>query len=285
MNEVACINGRFMPLSEACVSVNDRGFLFGDSVYEVARTYGGRIWALRRHLDRLARSLEAIEITGVDLDALRENMLEAYRRAAAPDAVIYVQISRGVAPRSHLPNGPMIPTVLVTVRPLDSPPAKSWRDGVAAILVPETRWARRDVKSTNLLPNILAKQEAHRRGAFEAIFVTDEGWVDEGSSTNVFIVNSGIVRTPPKGHSLLPGITRDIVVETARREGIPVEELPVTREALLGSDEVFLTGTSSEVLGVVSIDGQQIGAGAVGAVTRRLHALYRARVAAGDDGE
>lgn len=283
MEEVACLNGRFLPLSEACISVNDRGFLFGDSIYEVARAYRGRIWALDRHLERLRRSLTAIAITGVDLDQVRENMVEAYLRAGGDDALIYVQITRGVAPRSHVPHQPLVPTVLITVRPVEDLAGRSREAGVSVILVPEVRWQRRDIKSTNLLPNILAKQEAHARGAYEAIFVTDDGWVNEGSSANLFIVQAGVVRTPPNGPSLLPGITRDLVVETARREGLPMEELPVSREALLAADEVFLTSTMSEVLGVTTIDGQPVADGQVGPVTRRLQAAYRARVEAGDD--
>ncbi|HOQ30373.1 MAG: D-amino acid aminotransferase [Armatimonadetes bacterium] len=283
MREVACVNGQFMPLAEACISVNDRGFLFGDSVYEVARTYEGRVWALDRHLERLRRSLEGIQIEGVDLNAVRANMLEAYQRSGFDNAVIYVQITRGAGPRSHVPDGPMKPTILITVRLCKGAREEQVRNGVEVILVDETRWARRDIKTTNLLPNILALQQAHARGAHEAVFVTDDGWVHEASHSNLFIVSGGVVRTPPKGPALLPGITRDLVLECARRAGIPAEELPVSREALLSADEVFLTGTSSEVLGVVRIDGQPVASGTVGPITRRLHALYQDRVAAGDD--
>jgi D-alanine transaminase len=177
----------------------------------------------------------------------------------------------------------MVPTILITVREHAAMPDQQREQGLRAILVPEIRWGRRDIKSTNLLPNILAKREAHERGAHEAIFVTEEGWVDEGSSTNLFIIQGGVVRTPPNGPALLPGITRDLVVETARREGLPMEEGPVSRESLLAADEVFLTGTSTEVAGVVQIDGKGIGLGSVGPITRHLHAAYRARIAAGDD--
>jgi len=281
MGEVAFLNGQFMPLSEACISVKDRGFLFGDSIYEVTRTYDGRIWALERHLDRLRRSLAAIEIEGVDVDALGGNLREAFRLSGFDNALLYIQITRGAGPRSHVPNGPMEPTVLITVRPFEGSSAET--KGAAVVLMEETRWARRDIKSTNLLPNILALRHAHALGAYEAVFVTDQGWVDEASHSNVFIVASGVLRTPPNGPSLLPGITRDMVLETAQCEGIPADEAPVSRQAFLDADEVFLTGTGSEIVGVVTVDGRPVGTGTVGPMTRRIHALYRARVTAGDD--
>ena len=281
MGEVAFLNGQFMPLSEACISVNDRGFLFGDSIYEVTRTYDGRIWALERHLNRLRRSLAAIEIEGVDVDELRGNLQEAFRLSGFDNALIYIQITRGAGPRSHVPNGPLVPTVLITVRPFEASPAETKAAGL--ILMEETRWARRDIKSTNLLPNIMALRHAQSLGAYEAVFVTNDGWVDEASHSNLFIVAGGVLRTPPNGPSLLPGITRDMILETAQREGIPAEEAPVSRQALLDAEEVFLTGTGSEIVGVVTADGRPIGRGVVGSMTRRIHALYRARVAAGDD--
>ncbi|MBI3946451.1 MAG: D-amino acid aminotransferase [Armatimonadetes bacterium] len=285
MKEVACLNGRMLPLSEARIPVDDRGFLFGDSVYEVARTYGGRIWALDRHLARLRRSLAAIAIEGADLDALRADILEAHRQSEIETAVIYIQITRGVAPRSHVPDGAMTPTVLVTVRPLGGPgPTSRPDEGVRALLMPEARWARRDIKSTNLLPNILAKREARSAGAFEAIFTTDDGWITEGSSSNVFVVQAGTARTPPKGAHLLPGITRDLVIEITRDEGIPLEEALVSRADLFAADEVFLTGTGAEVIGVVRIDEETIGSGRVGPVTRRLLDAYHEWIAAGRDG-
>lgn len=287
MKEVAFLNGEFLPVSEARVSVDDRGFLFGDSVYEVMRTYNGRIWALDRHLARLRRSLEAIRLDGLDLEALRANILEAHRRSEIADALIYVHITRGVAPRSHVPEGSLVPTVLVTVRPFG--PLKQRfevanTEGVRVILVPEIRWGRRDIKSTNLLPNILAKWQAQSQNAYEAVFVTEEGWITEGSSSNVFAVQGGIVRTPPKGTALLPGITRDLVIEIAREEAIPLEEGPLSRSELLAADEVFLTGTVSEVTGVVQIDGTIVGAGCVGPITKRLLACYHQWVADGRDG-
>ncbi|MDH7568555.1 MAG: D-amino acid aminotransferase [Armatimonadota bacterium] len=280
MQEIACLNGRFMPVCDAAVPVDDRGFLFGDSVYEVVRTYEGRIWALDRHLARLSRSLRAIYIENVDLAALRTNLLEAHRRSGIPNALIYVQVTRGVAPRSHVPEQTLEPTVLITVRPFHAPaPSFSAERGVRAILLPELRWARRDIKSTNLLPNILAKREARARGAFEAIFVTHEGAITEGSSSNVFVVRGGVMRTPPNGPDLLPGITRDLALELARREGIPAEESPLTRDELLAGDEVFLTGTGSEIAGVIAVDDQAIGGGEVGPITRRLLHAYHAAIA------
>src|SRR4051794_38158028 len=214
MPELAYINGEWMPIAEARISIDDRGFQFGDGVYEVIRSYGGRLWALDRHLRRLELSLAGIELTAVSVPEIRGTIVELFRRGALPEAGVYVQITRGVAPRRHSFDRQVSPTVVMTLRAQHPVDPAIYHEGGRCITVPEIRWARRDIKSTNLLGNILAKQRAAEAGAYEAIFVDGDGRVTEGSSTNVFIVERGRVVTREKGPHILAGITRDLIVET-----------------------------------------------------------------------
>jgi D-alanine transaminase len=283
MPELAYIDGEWMPISEARISIDDRGFQFGDGVYEVIRSYGGRLWALDRHLKRLEASLAGIELSAVSVPAIKETILEIFRRGAVPEASVYVQITRGVAPRRHSYDRQTDPTVVMTIRPQHAVDPALYQEGARCITVPEVRWARRDIKSTNLLGNILAKQRASECGAYEAIFVDADGHITEGSSTNVFIFQRGRVVTRDKGTHILAGITRDLIVETARETGLKVEERPFTRDELFAAEEVFLTGTGTEILGVVAIDDAPTGHGQVGPTTRTLLAAFHERIAAGRD--
>lgn len=282
MPEWSCVNGRFGPIEEATVPINDRGFLFGDSVYEVFHAHDGRLWAAERHYQRLERSLEAIDV-GADLAPIRRWVEQTLRRSELTEALVYLQVTRGVAPRNHVFPARVKPTVVVTVRPLVTMSDAKRLRGVKAITVPEFRWRRRDIKSTNLLPNVLAKQQAIEAGAYEALFVEEDGTVNEGSSTNVFVAQSGRLHTPAKGPHILPGITRDLLVETAREIGYTVEERPVKISELFEADEVFLSGTTTEALGVVELDGRQIANGQVGPITRRLFDVYWDRIRQGRD--
>ncbi|HIE51610.1 MAG TPA: amino acid aminotransferase [Armatimonadetes bacterium] len=283
MPEIAYLNGEFMPLAEARISVEDRGYLFGDGVYEVVVSYQGRLWALERHLQRLERSLRAIRLTGVEVAEIRKRVQQAVERAEFPFALVYFHVTRGVAPRDHAYAPDLTPTVLITVRPWKRTSPEEWEQGATAITVPEIRWARRDIKSLNLLPNVLAKQRAREQGAEEALFVEPSGEVNEGSSTNVFAVKDGVIITPALGPRLLPGITRGLVVEIARQEGFSVREEALMLDVLRTAEEAFLTGTGTEILGIVAVDGQPIGEGRVGPVTRRLKRAYELRVAQGRD--
>ncbi len=278
MGEIAFLDGEFLPIAEAKVSVNDRGFLFGDGVYEVVRTYGGRIWALEPHLNRLARSLQAIELVGPAMSVVGAQIQEAHRRSGLADAQIYVQITRGAAPRSH--NFPAVvkPTFLVTVRPAASPSPEERRLGVRIISVPDVRWGRCDIKSLNLLPNVLAKQKAKACGAFEAVFVRPDGQATEGSSTTLFAVESGRLLTREEGPHILSGITRRIVLDIAAELDVPAREGSLSLDQLLRADEVFLTGTNTEVLSVVRVNDDKIGAGLPGPVASRLFEAYRRRI-------
>lgn len=268
--ETAFLNGRFLPLAEATVSIEDRGFQFGDGVYEVIRTYRGRPFKLDAHLARLDRSAQAIDLRQpYPFERWVEYVTEGLRLGDFPETKIYVQITRGTAPRDHAYAPDLQPTVLMTFRELQPLNATFQTTGVAAMTMKDIRWGRCDIKSINLLANVLARQQAKKRGVFESILVRD-GQVTEGAVSNVFIVQDGKLITAPEGGWILSGVTRQVVLELARHEGLTVQERYCSEQELLGATEVFLTGTTVEVLGVVHIDGKQIGKGQPGPVTRSL---------------
>lgn len=270
MPETAFLNGRFLPLAEATVSIEDRGFQFGDGVYEVIRTYRGRPFKLDAHLARLDRSAQAIDLRQpYPFERWVEYVTEGLRLCDFPETKIYVQITRGTAPRDHAYAPDLQPTVLMTFRELQPLNASFPSSGVAAMTMKDMRWGRCDIKSINLLANVLARQQAKKRGVFESILVRD-GQVTEGAVSNVFIVQDGKLITAPEGAWILSGVTRQVVLELARHEGLTVQERYCSEQELLGATEVFLTGTTVEVLGVVHIDGKQIGKGQPGPVTRSL---------------
>ena len=270
MSETAFINGKFLPLAEASVSIEDRGFQFGDGVYEVIRTYGGKPFNLDAHLARLNRSAEAIGLRQpYALDQWRDSIAEGLRLAAFSESKIYVQITRGVAPRDHAYAPQLEPTVVMTVRELHPLPAAVQAAGVEAMTVDDVRWGRCDVKSINLLPNVLARQQAKHAGVFEAILVRN-GEVTEGSVSNVIIVQHRTLITAPQGPRILSGVTREVVLGLARQEGLDVQERYPSQPQLYAASEVFLTGTTVEVLGVVRVDGKPIGRGEPGPVTLSL---------------
>jgi D-alanine transaminase len=268
--ETAFLNGRFLPLAEATVSIEDRGFQFGDGVYEVIRTYRGRPFKLDAHLARLDRSAQAIDLRQpYPFERWVEYVREGLRLGDFPETKIYVQITRGTAPRDHAYAPDLQPTVLMTFRELQPLNAIVQSTGVAAMTMKDIRWGRCDIKSINLLANVLARQQAKKRGVFESILVRD-GQVTEGAVSNVFIVQDGKLITAPEGGWILSGVTRQVVLELARHEGLTVQERYCSEQELLGATEVFLTGTTVEVLGVVHIDGKQIGTGQPGPLTRSL---------------
>lgn len=276
--DVVYFNGSFRPKADVRVSPDDRGFLFADGVYEVVRAYGGRPFALGEHLERLGRSLGALRIEGVDVDHVGEVVHRLLRENAVADGACYIQITRGAAPRRHaFPEAGTPPTVYACTTPMGADP-DTWDRGVAVVLVPDQRWARCDIKSTALLPNVLANQQAKEAGVEEALFVRD-GVVTEGSHTNVAAVFEGRLHTHPEGPYILAGVTRRIVLDLCRELGVPVVERPVLAETLPLADEVVLLSTSSEVLPVVEVDGRPVGDGTPGPVARRLLQAYRERTA------
>lgn len=271
------LNGDYVALEEATVPVLDRGFLFADGVYEVIRIYGGHPYELEEHLDRMRGGLAALSL---DPRATRAVEPAVYRLMAENGidgaGAIYVQITRGVAPRKHaFPPPGTPPTVYVHVYPYTPYPESCWDDGVSAITVPDNRWARCDIKAIALLPNVLANEAAHAAGTFEALFVRD-GVVIEGSHSNVWGVREGRLITYAAGNYILSGITRARVFTLARELGIPAEEGPIFSHELGTFDELFLSGTTTEVMPVVRVDGNDIVDGEPGPLTRKLIGAFRA---------
>lgn len=267
MPNIAFVNGNFMPLSEAVIHVEDRGYQFGDGVYEVIRTYNGALFRLDDHIERLERSAKEIQLGLVySRKDWRNVILEAFDRSQYNEAKVYIQVTRGVAPRAHpFPSGTH-PTCVMTVRELDPLPEEVIRQGVAAMTTPDIRWGRCDIKSLNLLPNVLARQRASEAGAFEAIFIRDNK-VTEGSGSNIFAVKNGNIITPPQGPYILSGITREVVIEAAEEAGIRVEEKGLSQDEMFSSNEVFITGSTIEVVPVVVMNSRSIGNGRPGKIT------------------
>lgn len=274
MPDIAFVNGRFIPWKDAVVSIDDRGFQFGDGVYEVIRTYRGAPFELAAHLARLERSTKELNLVQPYSRAQWTQWIQqGLGQAGYQEAKVYIQITRGTAPRDHaFPSG-VSPTVVMTIRELHPLSLQLRQDGVTARTCDDLRWSRCDIKSLNLLGNVLAREEARKAGVFEAILVKD-GLVTEGSLSNVMAVRSGTIVTAPEGPRILSGVTRTVVLELARKEEIPVEEQFLSLDALYGADEVFLTGTTLEVLGVVRIDGNTIGSGRPGPITKTLAARW-----------
>lgn len=273
------LNGEYLPLEKATVSVEDRGFLFADGIYEVVRYYAGRPFQLQAHIQRLQRSAQGAclplpravaELPTIIARLLAENNLQ--------DTNIYIECTRGTAhPRTHAFPAEPHPTLLVMPQPIHNLPPEARTRGVSAITAPDLRWQRCDIKSIMLLPNVMAKTQARERGAFEAILVRD-GVVTEGSSTNIFAVFDGTLATHPANHHILGGITRQVVLELAVELGLVVREEPFTAEQIYSAQEVFLTSTTSEVLPITQIDGRAIGNGFPGAVTMRLFETFKKAV-------
>ena len=273
-NEVAYVNGAFLPIEAATISIEDRGFQFADGVYEVVSTYGGRPYAMAAHMDRLQRSLQEIRID-FDVSGLPDIVLQGIRRAHFDEALVYIQITRGVAPRHHeFPARPPEPPVVMTVQQLYRPDPKLHATGVPVITSPDLRWKRCDIKSIALLPNILAKQLAHEAGAYEALLVDEGDRVTEGSSTSSFRVTGGVVFTSPPGPHILPSITRGVLIDLIRELGIELREEFSSVEQYKEADEVFLAGTTTEAMPVIGVDQAVIGDGVPGPITRRIREAF-----------
>jgi D-alanine transaminase len=277
---LANVDGRTMLLDEVKISVLDRGFLFGDAVYEVLRVYGGKPWLEREHFDRLARSLALIRIDGVDVDRLWQRMHATIQTGGFGDCVVYMQVTRGAAfPRRHAFPAGVAPFELLWVEEYDdSHYAHLRQTGVGVVTQPDLRWHRCGIKSTNLLANVLANQAAAEAGAAEAILYLPDGTLTEASHSSFFWVADGGLCTTPQDANILPGITRTLVLHLTERARVPVRECYLKRDGIVGVDELFLTGTTSEILPVTHVDGRPIGAGQPGPVTRRLQGAHAAAV-------
>ncbi|HEX7775681.1 MAG TPA: D-amino-acid transaminase [Parvibaculum sp.] len=280
MSRIAYVNGQYVRHEEAAVHIEDRGYQFADGVYEVCGVRGGKLMDEELHLERLQRSLAELRIAmPMALAALRHVVREVVRRNRIRNGMVYFQITRGVAPRDHpFPPAGTPSSIVVTAKRLnEARVARSVEQGVAVVTRPDERWARRDIKSISLLPNILAKQSAREAGAYEAWLVDGEGFVTEGSSTNAWIVDrGGRVVTRPSGPDILNGVTRRVLFDAAKRAGIEIVERRFTVEEARTAREAFLSASSAIIIPVVSIDGESIGNGAPGSVTMRLREAYAA---------
>lgn len=270
MPELAYVNGRVMPVEEATVSIEDRGFQFADGIYEVAQSYNGKLIDLDRHLDRLVRSAEMIDLRlPMSLDELKRVSGDFYARSGIEAGALYIQVTRGATRRQHAAPTDLTPTLVMTARGIGPTPEQ-----LSAITVPNIRWKLSACKSIALLATVLAKHQARAAGADEAIFVDDDGSVLEGASTNTFIVRNGVLRTAPTDGRILPGITRERVLELAGQLGLEarVERVPV--EALREADEVFLSSSVLTVVPFVRVDGRPVGDGRPGPITMGLRSAY-----------
>ena len=275
MPDIVYLNGKFMPIEEAYVPVLDRGFIFGDGVYEVVPAYSKHPFQLAEHLRRLQYSLDKVRITNPHSDAEWTQLIaEIIKRNNGDDQSVYFQVTRGVAKRDHaFPKG-VTPTVFMMSNPLVTPSPALVDSGVACISAEDYRWLNCDIKSVSLLGNCMLRQLSADVDAAETILFRD-GRLTEASSSNVFIVRNGVVLTPPKDNLVLPGITYDVVLEIARAREFEVEVCDVTEADVRSAEEIWLTSSNKEVLAVTTLDGKPVGDGRPGLLFRRMHALYQ----------
>jgi D-alanine transaminase len=278
MSRIAFVGGRYLPITVPAVRIEDRGYQFADGVYEVIKAIGGSLLDLERHLDRLDRSLMALAIPmPMGRRALVLVLKEVLRRNKLSNAAVYLQVNRGVAPRSHVHGNLLRPSLVITARAAKFPSLREMEEGVRVITLRDERWAKCDIKSISLLPNVLAKQQAALAGCREAWLLDRDGFITEGSSSNAYLVDAqGRIITRPLGPEILGGVTRSVVLELARAAGIEVIERPFSVQEALEAREAFLTSTTSLVLPVTEIDGRAIGNGRPGSISMRLATDYAA---------
>jgi D-alanine transaminase len=273
--DIVYLNGEFMPLTEARVPVLDRGFIFGDGVYEVIPVYSRHPFRLAEHLRRLQNSLDSVRLPNPHSDAEWSRLvLEMIARNAGDDQSIYFQVTRGVSKRAHEFPLNVKPTVFMMSTPLVTPPREQIEQGVACISGTDFRWLKCDVKSVSLLGNCLLKQMAVDAKAAEIILFR-EGFLTEAAACNVLVVRDGVLLAPPKNNLILPGITYDVVLELARANQIPLEVRAVAEQEVRSAQEIWLTSSTKEVLAVTSLDGRAVGGSKPGALFHRMHALYQ----------
>ncbi|MBM3352791.1 MAG: D-amino acid aminotransferase [Betaproteobacteria bacterium] len=269
------LNGTLMPIEEAKVPVLDRGFIFGDGVYELVPVYSRVPFRLEEHLARLERSLELVRIRNPYARAeWRDILLEVIRRQPFEDQGVYFQVTRGVAKRDHAFPKDAVPTVFVMSNPLLTPPRELVERGAAALTAVDERWLHCDIKSISLIGNCLLRQVSADAGAVETILFRD-GRLTEASASNVFVVRRGVILSPPKSNLILPGITYEVIAELARAAALPFEYRDLSRDEVFTADEIWVTSSSKEVLAVVTLEGKPVGEGRPGPLFRRMHALYQ----------
>ena len=274
----AIMNGKLINRSEAKVDIEDRGYQFGDGVYEVIRVYNGKMFTVKEHLERFVKSSDSIGISFPStLEQLKSLLEELINKNKLQLGIIYMQLTRGVAPRNHaFPSEEVTPTLTAYTKEI-ARPVGNMKNGVKTILTEDIRWLRCDIKSLNLLGNLLAKQKATEEGGYEAIQHRAEN-ITEGSSSNIFIVKNGVVITHESDNLILKGITKDVILKVCFENNIPVEERAFTLEELAGADEVFLSSTVSEVMPIVQIRDKKVTEGLPGSITRKLQKLFEQEI-------
>lgn len=271
------LNGRYMPVEQAQVSVLDRGFIFGDGVYEVIPVYSRKAFRLAEHLRRLQHSLDGIKLPNPHSDSEWTQIVEhIIEQNAGEDQYLYLHITRGVAERDHaFPKPPVAPTVFVLSKLLKTPPPELLHSGVSCISATDNRWLRCDIKAISLLPNVLLRQMAVEAGCAETVMFREDAFLTEGAASNIFVIKNGTLLAPPKDHLMLPGITYDVVLEIAAAHHIPCEIRRINKAEVFAADELLLTSSTKEVLAITHLDGQPIGSGKPGAMYQRLFGLYQ----------
>lgn len=275
MNSKIFLNGEYVAADTAKVSVFDRGFIFGDGIYEVIPVYGSQPFRLEQHLHRLQTNLDAIKLKNPHTnDEWSDIVDQLIGETDAVDQMIYLQLTRGVAPRDHVFPKNTSPTVFAFGKTLEYPDEKVLAKGIAVITTADIRWKRCDIKTIALLGNVLLRQQAAEHGAVEAILIRDN-FVTEGAASNIFVVKDNVVYTPPKDEKILPGITRDLVVELLHNNKIDCQEIPVSIDLFHSADEVWLTSSTKEVLPIVQVDDKAVGNGKPGPMHKKVFTLYQ----------
>jgi D-alanine transaminase len=266
-----------MPIEEAKISVLDRGFIFGDGVYEVIPVYSRKAFRLEEHLQRLQNSLNGIKLANPHSNPAWSTFInELIAHHAAEDQYLYLHITRGVAKRDHaFPNPPVQPTVFMMSSPLLTPPANLLESGVGAVSAPDNRWLHCDIKAISLLPNVLLRQMAVEQNCAETILIRDNAFMTEGAASNIFVVKNRMLLAPPKDNLMLPGITYDVILELAAANGIPHEVRKVAATEVFTADELLLTSSTKEVLAITQLDGKPVGTGKPGPMFAKLYKLYQ----------
>jgi D-alanine transaminase len=270
------LNGEFLPLEAARIPVLDRGFIFGDGIYEMVPVYDRQPFRLDEHLRRLQGSLDAIRLANPLSDtAWRERIRQLVALQDFVDQSLYIQVTRGVAPRDHAFPRAVVPTVFMMAQPLVTASEAQKSAGVCAITAPDVRWLRCNIKAVSLLANVLARQQAVDADCAETILLRD-GFLTEGAASNIFVVKKGVLLTPAPSHLMLTGITYDVVLELAAKNAIPVEVREISEAEVRDADELWMTSSTKEIMAIVRLDGRSVGAGVPGPLARRMDALYQA---------
>ena len=276
------LNGKFLPLEEAFIPVLDRGFIFGDGVYEVIPVYSRRAFRLHEHLQRLQTSLDGIRLDNPHtINEWVELIQTLIMHNPAEDQYLYLHLTRGVAKRDHaFPQPPVKPTVFMMSSPLSQPAAELLASGVSATTATDNRWLRCDIKAISLLPNVLLRQMAVDAGCAETILIREandsgDSFMTEGAASNIFVVKNGTLLAPPKNNLMLPGITYDVVLEIAKGNNIPYQVRKILKAEIFDADEILLTSSTKEVLPITRVDGKPVASGKPGAMFTRLHMLYQ----------